>query len=167
MTLVYTNWSLISPGDKPLWIAFKDKSSFLSLQGSALSYCASDSEQVPRTWRELEGKLDFSGTIKYKWQELAKRLEKTLTSRLGVPERCLARYVPRALALPSELGPVGSKVPRRRVDVFWVEPNSPHRPVDDHGFGAEFDLQTGELKHIGFLDTRILKAIARAQGSRP
>jgi hypothetical protein len=163
MTLVYTNWSLISPGDKPLWIAFKDKSSFLSLSGAALSYCASDSEQVPRTWRELEGQLDFSGTINYRWQDLAKRLEKTLTSRLGVPEECLARYVPQAGALPDEFDTVGSKVPLRRVHVFWVEPNSRHNPVDDHGFGAEFDLQTGELKDIGFLDTRILKAIARAQ----
>jgi len=51
-------------------------------------------------------------------------------------------------------------VPNKRATVLWAHPKDQNL----QGFGAEFDLETGELKELGFTDADILKAIARAQG---
>ena len=109
--------------------------------------------------RTREQKLAFMGRINLRWQELAKRLERTLVEKLGVPKRCLVPFRPVVTWGPADA--FGTET-LTRVQVAWREKRHPGEDV--HGVAGEFDLQTGELKTVGFCDPGIIEAIARAQG---
>jgi hypothetical protein len=161
-TLVYTHYWFLSTNDMVCRIVFKTGAVFLSLRGAAIGYIAPDASTQPgRGWPYFDPP-PFKGTIKYRWQDLAEKLQDTLTDRLGIPKECLIPYCPRP-GSGAALAALGSNVRERRATILW-RTSSASGYNELQGCGAEFDLETGELKELGLTDPAILKAIARAQG---
>jgi hypothetical protein len=118
-------------------------------------------QKPPGYWDALQG------TVRRDWKELAKELEPILVEKLGIPEEQLAPYRPNQRFRPTDQGATGIK----RLWVDWriwpIEPEHPGRMVTINetrlGFGAEFDLETGELKGIQFIDPDLILSLMRAE----
>jgi hypothetical protein len=100
----------------------------------------------------------FTTAINKSWQDLATNLEQRLVGALGIPAAHIATW---QLQPPYDAPEVGSTA-FKRVCLRWTNGRWP----ETLGFGAEFDLETGELKEIGFADPQIIQALARSQGKR-
>jgi hypothetical protein len=157
-TCTFTNNPILSETDVPCHIEFTSGVSFFALRGVALGHRAADccfsGHSEPLT---PEQRAVFRGSVNHHWQDLAKALERTLIEKLEIPKQCLDPYVPHPQSGTGEFGKV---VPNKRFLVLWSYPHQWER----QGFRAEFDLETGEIKDIGFTDHEIIRALARAQG---
>ena len=115
------------------------------------AYVGAWDDKPPEYWR------GFHGTVKKRWQYLAKALEDKLKGRLGVPVVALSRLHPELAYSVPEYGAEGTA----HCVVRW------HDPVQDErmngtgfeasgAFAAEFDLQSGDLKWLAFYDLALL-----------
>jgi hypothetical protein len=155
-SLVFTNsWLHGSPVEIAVW--FTNGDNFCSVHGVALSHTASDTYFVGWNKRTGEELLIFKGKVKHHWEDLAKNLERVLIEEIKVPKKCFAAYASRASSEPPEFGTETLK----RVRVEWTD----RQNRKEFGFGAEFDLETGEIKSVGFRDPKILDALGRAQSN--
>lgn len=157
-TCVFTNRTLTSPTDSICRIQFHAGTWFASVRGIAFGYHAADCYFA----REFEGltkdeRLAFGGKINFSWQELARKFERTLIDSVGIPNQYLSAYRPHVEPPPPGVGHLAEN---KRVLVLWTYPQE----WKYQGFGAEFDLETGKIKDVGFTDPDIIRAIAHAQG---
>lgn len=115
----------------------------------------------------------FRGRIVYRWEDLSNELEYKLIHGLGFPSERIAYYRPNARYKPPVLGSVDIK----RVSVDWrhwpsgIDADHPGRNIslDEStlGFGADFDVETGQLKAIEFYDKALVDLLSVLKQSAP
>jgi hypothetical protein len=151
------------PGDPvECRVEFRNGANFCAVHGVALNHSAPDAYFVGDQGRfTREQMMAFRGKVNRHWEQLAKDLEELIVDRLGIPKKFLAPYTLRHPYRVPEVGSVGFK----RVCLRWSDLRRQDiRGSDLLGFGAEYDLETGELKDIGFSDADIVESLGRAQG---
>ena len=125
--------------------------------GSTFSIYASDA-CYRRDWgNKPKGYWDkFTGKIARSWEELAGALQAALISRVGLPRDSFEGVTIEPVTLGGKIGDAGIK----RVLISWIR-----GPADDSQrlkmsfIGAEFDLETGELKLLYFGDPRVCESL--------
>jgi hypothetical protein len=138
-------------------IRFADGTCFESSGNRVRSHFESDScftgawDDRPRAeWEK------FKGMVTLDWHPVAKRLERTLAERFGIPENQFDRLHARTF---QRVAPVGTEGLVRCV-VRWLsqeEEGSISPGLEARGsLAAEFDLHNGELKWIEINDFQLL-----------
>ena len=160
----YTNSALVST--RPTCqVRFMNGTCFESVNGVAFSHYAADAAFSGNWPIRPRAEWDrFTGKVVMHWEDLARGLEHTLTERLGIPADLLAPFTPHPERRPPQLGTEATK----RLVIEWR--NYPKTNVfvsiEDTklALNAEFDLETGELKFINFVEPSFINALARKQG---
>ena len=152
-TFLFTNHLIMG---RPLECAVELASgaNFCAIQDVAVSYVSRD-PYFFGNWpsRTAEQLRPFQGRINLNWQSLAAEFERALVERVRIPKKYLDPYKPYPVfAGERELGIVTVK----RVLVRW---GSSRKNAYYEAFNAEFDLETGELKQLAFLDRELISAL--------
>jgi len=143
-------------------IRFKNDVCFEAINGIAYNHFGEGAKLLGRWWDRPRDEIEaMNGKIEKDWTELAKQLEATIETRLGIPTNLVARFTPWVGGPKPVVGTVGPKP----IRVEWrTWPGRDPTAVNETpraAFGAEFDLQTGELNCIVFADPQFVGAIRR------
>jgi hypothetical protein len=154
-TCIYTNMAIVSATDAVCRVEFSNGTWFLSLGGVAISHHPSDSYFSASASITATRNVAFRGPVKYRWQDLAARLQGVLVAHMApAVERLKSCSVHRISTSAADPGIEGIK----RILIGWS------RHIDgSEALGAEFDLETGELKDVAFNDALLITELRAAQ----
>jgi len=160
-TFLYTNRN-VSLAIGVCQVHLMNGTSFESVNGIPFAHISSDARLIG-AWRERsrEEIEALRGRIEKDWLVLARNAEALMETRLGIPTNLLNRFTPWVGGVRPEVGDVD----RTRTVVQWrTWPGRDPSATNERpraAVTAEFDLTTGELKCIAFLDPQFIAAIRR------
>jgi len=165
---VYTNLSISST--KPVCqIHLKNGTRFECVDSVAVSHFCDDAcfidfwdDRPSDEWRRFDGK------VARKWQDLAKELERRLTKQLALPEKLISSFPPAVSLAGADYGAQGLA----RCVVRWHVQSEDARLVGSGieprgALAAEFDLQSGAVKWIGFYDPALIATLTQTLSAPP
>jgi hypothetical protein len=152
----------VVPDDLPAsQVCFGNGACFLSFEDTVFWHVLSSDTDTYRT--QTRGAKPFRGKILKRWEDLAQGVKPLLSAKLGIPQAELDPFRGSPSYRPPKVGTQG----RRELWIDWrIWPDKPTRPdglitiyETREGFRVQFDLETGRMEGISFLDPHLLKIL--------
>ena len=149
-------------------VQFTNGAGLMAFEGTVFGASSPDCCYDGSESRRQEPEWDrFRGRILKNPEDIAKKLERALIEKVGLPAEELRQFTHDPFSRAPEVGTTDLK---RMVALWRTWPPNPGRAVSVDetrlGFVAEFDLETGQVKSISFYDPALRRALARAQAKK-